>query len=57
MKTGETQEQNTDSVFEQNGRVAIDRVVVPKSLNVEVTVKNGRMVFRAASTKNAKPVK
>jgi hypothetical protein len=57
MKTAEVQEQVVDSVFEQNGRVAVDKVVVPKNLNVEVTVRDGRMVFIAASKpKNGKIV-
>lgn len=57
MKTAEAQEQVVDSVFEQNGRVAVDTVVVPKNLNVEVTVRDGRMVFKAASKpKNGKIV-
>lgn len=49
MKTAEVQEQVVDPVFEQNGRIAVDSVVVPKNLNVKVTVKDGRMVFKAAS--------
>lgn len=54
MKTAEAQRQVVDTVFEQNGRVAVTTVVVPKALNMKVTVKNGRMVFKAIDSKVVK---
>jgi hypothetical protein len=40
-----------DQVFDQNGKAALNKIAVPKSLNVEVTIKNGQMVFKAITKK------